>query len=40
MIETEAMSPCALKIVPSKKLTEADFQGLALRVDPLIKKCG
>ena len=40
MIETEAMSPCALKIVPSEKLTEADFQGLALRVDPLIKKCG
>ena len=40
MIEAEAMSPCALKIVPSEKLTEADFQGLALRVDPLIKKCG
>src|SRR6516225_9629838 len=40
MIETEAMSPCALKVVPSEKLTEADFQGLAQRVDPMITKCG
>jgi hypothetical protein len=40
MIKTEAMSPCALKVVPSEKLTEADFQGLAQRVDPMITNCG
>jgi hypothetical protein len=40
MIKTEAMSPCALKIVPSEKLTEADFHGLAQRVDPMITTCG
>jgi hypothetical protein len=40
MIKTEAMSPCALKIVPSEKLTEADFHGLAQQVDPMIAKCG
>jgi hypothetical protein len=31
MIKSEAMSPCALKIVPSENLTEAGFQGLAPR---------
>jgi hypothetical protein len=40
MIKTEAMSPCVLKIIPSEKLTEADFQGLAKQVDPMIAKCG
>ena len=40
MIEAEAMSPCALKIVPSEKLTEADFHGLAPQVDAIISKFG
>jgi hypothetical protein len=39
MIRTEAMSP-SLKVVPSAKLTEADFRDLAQRVDPMITKCG
>ena len=34
------MSPCALRIVPSEKLTEADFRDLAQQVDSMIMKCG
>jgi hypothetical protein len=33
MIKTEAISPCALKIVPSEKLREADFHGLVQQVN-------
>jgi hypothetical protein len=40
MIKTEAISPIALKIVPSEKLTEADFLGLAPPVDAIIAKSG
>jgi SpoIIAA-like len=40
MIKTEAISPSALKIVPSEKLTEANFQGLAPQVDVLISRFG
>ena len=40
MIKTEAISPCALKIVPSEKLREADFHGLVQQVNPMIAKCG
>ena len=40
MIRTEAISPNALKIVPSKKLTEADFEGLAPQVDATIATRG
>jgi hypothetical protein len=36
MIRTETISPNALKIAPSKKLTEADFEGLAPQVDDAI----
>ena len=40
MIKTEAISPSALKIIPSEKLTEADFHGLAPQVDAIISKLG
>ena len=40
MIKTEAISPSALKIIPSEKLTEADFHGLAPQVDAIISKFG
>jgi hypothetical protein len=40
MIKTEEISPCALKIVPSENLSEADFHGLAQQVNPMIAKCG
>jgi hypothetical protein len=40
MIKTEAISASALKIVPSEKLTEADFQGLTPQVDATIAKSG
>ena len=36
MIRAEAISPNVLKIIPSKKLTEADFEGLAPQVDAII----
>ena len=40
MIKTEQISLSALKIVPSEKLTEADFQGFAPQVDAMIAKFG
>ena len=40
VIKTEAISPSALKIIPSEKLTEADFHGLAPQVDAIISKFG
>ena len=40
MIKTGAISPSALKIIPSEKLTEADFHGLAPQVDAIISKFG
>jgi hypothetical protein len=36
MIQTEAISPSVLKIVPTEKLKEIDFRALAPQVDAMI----
>jgi hypothetical protein len=38
MIQTEAISPRVLKIVPTEKLKEVDFDALAPQVDAMIAK--
>ena len=40
MIQTEAISPSVLKIVPTEKLKEVDFHALAPQVDAMIAKFG
>ena len=40
MIQTEAISPSVLKIVPTEKLKEVDFHTLTPQVDAMIAKLG
>jgi hypothetical protein len=40
LIKTEVISPCALRIALSEKLTKADFHCLAQQVEPMITQCG
>jgi hypothetical protein len=40
VIKTEIMAPNALKVVPTGRLTEDDFDQLAARVDPMIRQSG